>query len=35
MDELLQVLGKSNIVPSRVEIGDVHLESLYLEVAKQ
>jgi len=33
-NEVLQALGKSGIVPSRVEAGEVDLESLYLEVAQ-
>jgi len=33
-DKVLRVLGDNNVVPSLVEIGEVNLESVYLEVAK-
>jgi ABC-2 type transport system ATP-binding protein len=33
-DEVLRILGDNNITPKNVEVGDVDLESLYLEVAK-
>jgi ABC-type multidrug transport system ATPase subunit len=34
-DEILRILGENNLTPSNVEIGDVCLESLYLEVASK
>ncbi|MDR2543460.1 MAG: ABC transporter ATP-binding protein [Treponema sp.] len=34
-DEVIRLLGQNNIIPSRVETGEICLESLYLELAKQ
>ena len=34
-DEILRVLGEKDLSPERVEAGEINLESLYLEVAKQ
>ncbi|MDR2546160.1 MAG: ABC transporter ATP-binding protein [Lachnospiraceae bacterium] len=34
-DYILQILRQNDVVPSRVETGEICLESLYLEVAKQ